>query len=296
MSRGSGATKRGDVDRRRIDGSTPRGRRCSARSPRRDRAGRHQHADAARAMRSISGSTLSSSPTLAPCSHISGPSGRAMRLSPRRSGRRCAMFLAALARAPAARGANGAAARTAAGRPARPAAAAATSALPPGFVRRVVVGARRRPVELALDLLPRRLQRIVVGVGGTRIGPSATMPIRPNGRLMAARSQLLSSIRRLVPSPPDRSAGRRSAPASRCRGRRRARPWARRRSARYCSLLEGLSISCERGDAAFAVKLAVVRARAADRADARAFQRRRALISPSRWREISTLARCAGVA
>ena len=64
---------------------TPRGMRCAATplevtvpvvtSTLRPRALR----------RSISGSTVINSPTLAPCSHTSGPAGRATAVSPRRS-------------------------------------------------------------------------------------------------------------------------------------------------------------------------------------------------------------------
>ncbi len=56
------------------------------------------------------------------------------------------------------------------------------------------------------------------------------------------------------------------------------------------ALLERVEHLGEGHRAALAVKLAVVRAGAADGADAEPLAAR-ALISPSRWREISTLAR-----
>ncbi len=61
------------------------------------------------------------------------------------------------------------------------------------------IGARRHPVELLFHHLPRRFQcpprrrRAATG-----IGLPATPPMRLNGRLMTLRSQLSSTMRRLV--------------------------------------------------------------------------------------------------
>ena len=84
----------------RTDGSTPV-RQAPRREPcRRHRARGDQHARPRARSRSISGSTLASSPTLAPCSQTSGPAGRGASRLPRRSQTRAGMLLAALEPAP----------------------------------------------------------------------------------------------------------------------------------------------------------------------------------------------------
>jgi hypothetical protein len=61
---------------------TPLGKRCSARLAEVTVPDVHNTPNSLSLMRSISGMTESSSPTLAPWTHTSGPTGRATSLSP----------------------------------------------------------------------------------------------------------------------------------------------------------------------------------------------------------------------
>ena len=70
----------------------------------------HNTANPFSPMRSINGITESSSPTLAPCTHTSGPGGRARTLSPYRSLRRAASSLPRFNRCDMSAGASGVAA------------------------------------------------------------------------------------------------------------------------------------------------------------------------------------------
>ena len=67
---------------------TPGGSRCSASPPEVTVPEVTSTLTSRARMRSISGSTLINSPMLAPCSQTSGPGGRAVTLTPRRSGTR----------------------------------------------------------------------------------------------------------------------------------------------------------------------------------------------------------------
>ena len=72
----------------------------------------------------------------------------------------------------------------------------AHDAMPPALICEIV-GALRQPVEFVFQLLAGVFEGAASASRETKIGPLAAMPIRPNGRLIAVRSQLSSSIRRL---------------------------------------------------------------------------------------------------
>ena len=155
-----------------------------------DRAGRHQHGDLARADaldQREDADEFADAGAVQPDQRAVRPLEAGLAAPLRAAAGDLPCRAAAASRRRAARSAR-AEPSTAAGRSARSSGVRSATAPAPS------ASASARAVaslSAALDLLPRGLERVVVGIGGTRIGSPATHAMRPNGRLITAAVPVL---------------------------------------------------------------------------------------------------------